>query len=200
MKIPLVVAVGRSAATEAIADAVRSGFTVLSGWEPAGEPWDLSAARVVFTGRVRDTAAAAAAVLVAVRGGGVIAVDVEPTILPTFAEDLRRVGPVEYRLGTARDSRGLDSEQQQLLTLLAGGSTVSQAARTLHLSRRTATRRLAAARATLGVATTAEALIVTRRHASPEPDGNRRPTTDGGGADRVERAEVNSPPDPRPEP
>jgi DNA-binding CsgD family transcriptional regulator len=50
-------------------------------------------------------------------------------------------------------------EQRQLLRLLADGLSVAEAAAFLHLSRRTAERRLAEARAVLGVATTAEAVL-----------------------------------------
>jgi DNA-binding NarL/FixJ family response regulator len=55
--------------------------------------------------------------------------------------------------------RVLDEEQQQLLSLLAEGLTVREAATRLHLSRRTAERRLAEARAALGAATNAEAVL-----------------------------------------
>lgn len=52
----------------------------------------------------------------------------------------------------------LDLEQQQLVDLLAQGMPLSRAASTLYLSRRSADRRLAAVRRTLGVETTAEAV------------------------------------------
>jgi DNA-binding NarL/FixJ family response regulator len=52
----------------------------------------------------------------------------------------------------------LSAEQRALLGQLLGGATLGQAARALHLSRRTADRRLAAARAALEARTTAEAL------------------------------------------
>ena len=49
--------------------------------------------------------------------------------------------------------------ERGLLELLAGGSTLGDAATKLDLPRRTADRRLADARAKLGVETTAEAII-----------------------------------------
>lgn len=53
----------------------------------------------------------------------------------------------------------LDEEQRRLLALLACGLSVPETARRLHLSRRTAERRLAEARAALGAATNAEAVL-----------------------------------------
>jgi DNA-binding CsgD family transcriptional regulator len=55
--------------------------------------------------------------------------------------------------------RALDEEQRRLLGLLGRGFSVREAARRLHLSRRTAERRLAEARAALGAATNAEAVL-----------------------------------------
>jgi DNA-binding CsgD family transcriptional regulator len=55
--------------------------------------------------------------------------------------------------------RALDDEQRRLLELLGGGLSVVEAARRLHLSRRTAERRLAEARSILGAATNAEAVL-----------------------------------------
>ena len=55
--------------------------------------------------------------------------------------------------------RALNEEQRRLLGLLARGLSVTEAARALHLSPRTAQRRLAEARASLGAATNAEAVL-----------------------------------------
>jgi DNA-binding NarL/FixJ family response regulator len=52
----------------------------------------------------------------------------------------------------------LDPEQLRLLAVLGKGRTVAEAARELHLSRRTAQRRLADIRSRLGVPTTAAAV------------------------------------------
>jgi len=52
----------------------------------------------------------------------------------------------------------LGPEQRRLVGLLASGATVDEAARTLHLSRRTAQRRLAEIRRRLDVPTTAAAV------------------------------------------
>jgi DNA-binding NarL/FixJ family response regulator len=58
-----------------------------------------------------------------------------------------------------RPDRPLDEEQRQLLQLLADGLSLAEAAAFLHLSRRTAERRLTEARGALGVTTTAEAVL-----------------------------------------
>lgn len=55
--------------------------------------------------------------------------------------------------------RALDDEQRRLLELLGHGLSVDETARRLHLSRRTAERRLADARSILGAATNAEAVL-----------------------------------------
>jgi DNA-binding NarL/FixJ family response regulator len=56
-------------------------------------------------------------------------------------------------------SSSLDDEQRRLLGLLSRGLSVSEAARRLRLSCRTAERRLSDARAALGAATNAEAVL-----------------------------------------
>jgi DNA-binding CsgD family transcriptional regulator len=55
--------------------------------------------------------------------------------------------------------KALDGEQRRLLGLLGSGLSVAEAAQELHLSPRTAERRLADARAALGAATNAEAVL-----------------------------------------
>jgi len=57
----------------------------------------------------------------------------------------------------------LTPEGLRLLGLLVEGFSLGEAAGSLHLSRRTADRRLAAARRALGAATTAEALVTFQR-------------------------------------
>jgi DNA-binding NarL/FixJ family response regulator len=67
-------------------------------------------------------------------------------------------------------SGGLEPEQRRLVSLLASGKTVDEAARTLHLSRRTAQRRLADIRNRLGVPTTAAAVASSVRLGYAEPE------------------------------
>jgi DNA-binding NarL/FixJ family response regulator len=107
---------------------------------------------------------AALAVLAGVRGAGlVITSTAQEPVLARLVEDLERVGPVD--LWPKEDTSPLGSlsiEQCCLLDLLAEGRTLTQIARSLHVSRRTADRALASARAALGVATTAEAVLIVR--------------------------------------
>jgi DNA-binding NarL/FixJ family response regulator len=56
------------------------------------------------------------------------------------------------------DARNLRPEELRLLDLLSAGSSLAEAAAALHVSVRTAARRLAEIRASLGVRTTAEAV------------------------------------------
>ena len=53
----------------------------------------------------------------------------------------------------------VDADGRRLLELLAEGSSLAVAAKSVHMSRRTATRRLACVRFSLGVATTSEAIL-----------------------------------------
>jgi DNA-binding NarL/FixJ family response regulator len=56
-------------------------------------------------------------------------------------------------------AEALTHDEQRVLALVRAGLAVGEAARELHISRRTADRRLAAARRKLGVRTTAEAVV-----------------------------------------
>ena len=63
-----------------------------------------------------------------------------------------------------RWSTNLDAEHQRLIELVADGSTITEAAREIGLSRRTAARRMATVRSVLGVATNAEAVVAWISH------------------------------------
>jgi DNA-binding NarL/FixJ family response regulator len=63
----------------------------------------------------------------------------------------------------------LGREQRRLVGLLASGSTVEEAAKALHMSRRTAQRRLADLRTQLGASTTAAAVATSVRLGYAEP-------------------------------
>jgi len=138
---------------EAARRLARNGWTVVDGLEdpPLGDG-------VVCRALVEDEERAAAAVLAATWGAGLLigtggaTADVRERLL----DDLRRIGPVSRRLPP--EGPALDPEAAELLGLLEAGSTLGSAARTLHLSRRTADRRLADARRQLGVETTVEAI------------------------------------------
>jgi hypothetical protein len=141
-----------------VADAESAGWRVLPGWQlPGGRLDDL-----VLAGAVRSTEDARAAMLAAVAGTGLIVLaDAGRDMVDVFCDDLRRIGVLDHRVG---DDPGtaLGVEDRRLLELLAGGRTLGQAATRLDQSPRSADRRLASARAALGVATSGEAVIAYR--------------------------------------
>jgi DNA-binding NarL/FixJ family response regulator len=119
---------------------------------------------------VRTTGDAEAAVLAAVQGASVTAyVDGPGPLADLLHADLRRLGSVEVLRGSLGEppiepdaAADLDPQVQALLDLMVDGATLGDAARALHLSRRTADRRLALARRALGVSTTTEVLVQVR--------------------------------------
>jgi len=78
-------------------------------------------------------------------------------------DDLRRLGPVEYRLGRAHAVPDIEPDARAILGLLAEGQSLGEAAVILGISRRTADRRLALARHALGAKRTTEAIARARR-------------------------------------
>jgi hypothetical protein len=114
------------------------------------EPFDLTGTTVVAD--VIDPATASAVLRAVVRGAdALLRVDVPD--VHAFLDALGRIADVRAVAPPA-----IDADQRRLLTLLAGGLTASDAARRTGLSLRTAHRRLAAARAALGVECNAEAI------------------------------------------
>jgi DNA-binding NarL/FixJ family response regulator len=119
---------------------------------------------------VHTTDDAEAAVLAAVQGATVTAyVDGPGHLADLLQSDLRRLGSVEVLRGSVDEplsepdaAADLDPQVQALLDLMVDGATLGDAARALHLSRRTADRRLALARRALGVSTTTEVLVHVR--------------------------------------
>jgi DNA-binding NarL/FixJ family response regulator len=147
---------GRLAA--AVAAAEDAGWSISRGWQTP-RPGE----RLVCTGTVADADDARRALLAALAGAGlIVAVTADREIVDRFLDDLRRLGPVDHVTPGAALPARLDAEQRALLGLLAEGLTLGEAAPQLGLSRRTADRRLAAARRILGVATTAEAIVTSR--------------------------------------
>jgi DNA-binding NarL/FixJ family response regulator len=134
------------------------GSCVVEGWDAPARP---SAVRV---GAVTDLASAARAVLAAVRGADLVVVAcAERAITDQLCDDLRRLGQLEHRLEQSPSTAELSPEERALLAHLVGGASLGEAARALHISRRTADRRLAAARKALGAASTSEAVVLARR-------------------------------------
>jgi DNA-binding NarL/FixJ family response regulator len=121
---------------------------------------------------VRNEADAGAVVLAALQGAAVT-VDsaTDPALVERIQDDLRRLGRDDaVRLEPVALAAQLTPEGLRLLSLLVEGMSLGEAAGSLHLSRRTADRRLAAARLALGAATTAEALITFQRRWLGPPD------------------------------
>jgi DNA-binding NarL/FixJ family response regulator len=114
---------------------------------------------------VADRGAAVEAVLAAVRGADlVIAATAKRDVIDQLCDDLRRLGTVEHRVEArtvpTSPAAALSADERALLVALLGGASLGEAAAALHLSRRTADRRLAAARRALGASSTAEALVL----------------------------------------
>jgi hypothetical protein len=134
----------------AVAEVSVDGADVVRGWRPGGRP-------AVCVGKVVDDGDAAKAVLAAVSGARlVVEADAPREVIDRLCDDLGRIGRLDHRIG--RDRPALSADERALLAELLAGAALGEAARALHLSRRTADRRLASARAALGAATTAEAL------------------------------------------
>jgi DNA-binding CsgD family transcriptional regulator len=109
----------------------------------------------------RDTAERA--LLSAMDGGGlVVAVSGDRDLADSFCDDLRHIGPVDHRLRSEPEVE-LSDDERRLLGLLLDGGSLGAAAAALHISRRTADRRLASARRALGADSTSAALSIARR-------------------------------------
>lgn len=143
-----------AAVDAALAELTADGAEVVRGWRP---PRD---GVVVCVGRVETVQDAGAAVLAAVRSARLVLDAIAPReVIDQLCDDLRRLGTLDHRIGPS--SRPvLSAEERALLAQLLTGATLGQAARALHLSRRTADRRLASARMTLGAGSTAEVLLL----------------------------------------
>jgi DNA-binding NarL/FixJ family response regulator len=166
---PYVVLVPPGDLDRASADLVKRGWQVLRGFAPDDEPWDLAPAKVVAVGAVTGQAEAEAALLCAVRGAGlVVTLDRGGSWAAGFLADLERLAPAPAAEPAAAPDPAavvLTAEQLDLLELLADGHSIAEAARLRYLSLRTANRRVAQARAALGVPTTREAVLAyVRRH------------------------------------
>lgn len=122
--------------------------------------------------RVTDKQDAVEAVLAAVDGadGGDLVIDATASrdVIDRLCDDLRRLGTVDHRVEPMPAVPALSADERALLAALLGGASLGEAASALHLSRRTADRRLAAARRALGASSTAEALVLAA-HAGIKP-------------------------------
>lgn len=152
---PLIVVEGSNRAfATALADVRDAGWTIVRGWTAPPDR------RGVCSGTVATSADAAAALLAAVAGAGLIVhARAEREVVDRLCDDLRRIGRVDHRLGEAGPRAALTREERTIVDLLLEGRSLAEAARQLNLARRTADRRLASVRRKLDVQTTAEALV-----------------------------------------
>jgi DNA-binding CsgD family transcriptional regulator len=145
---------------ESLADAVRGrahpGVHVIEGWTASARR-----APVLCVGRVETVEDAAAAVLAAVAGADlVVDAAADRDVIDRLCDDLRRLGTLDHRVGEpAGASALLTVDERAILAELLAGRSLGEAARALHISRRTADRRLASARTALSATTTPQALI-----------------------------------------
>ncbi len=150
-------------ARSAVEAGVETGRRPLHGFTGAGRD-------AVCQGSVASTADAQLALLAAL-GGALLVVRASGSrrTIDAFLDDLRRLGPVDHVTPDRPAPRRLDREQRALLGLLSEGLTLGESANQLGLARRTADRRLAAARELLGVRTTAEAIMAAHEAGRGEP-------------------------------
>jgi hypothetical protein len=154
-------------ATTVLRRLARAGWTTREGFALAEPSWDMTPARLVLFGRVPDLETVRLAVLAAARGTGVVAIaDVNGVVGRALLADLGRLGAVRRDADAEADGGSGDDaadrlvpEQKALLERLANGETIAAAAAAEFLSLRTANRRIAQARAALGVRTTREAVL-----------------------------------------
>ncbi len=135
----------------------RQGFTLTDE-----SPGELTVAKLVLFGRVPDLDTARLVVRASARGAGVVAiVNLISDAGRKLVDDLGRLGPVCHDpLCDGEPLPRLLPEQRALLERLANGETIAAAAAAEFLSLRTANRRIALARESLGVRTTREAVLV----------------------------------------
>ncbi len=164
MTLPyVVVEAGPEALAEARAELNSRGWRV-------EEPGAIGP-EVVLAVTVTDADDAAVALFLAIEGVGLL-VDARPAraVIDRLCDDLRRLGHLDHRV----DGSGphLSTDERALLDLLGDGSSLGDAATALHLSRRSADRRLAAARNKLGADSTGQAIAAYRRRLDrlPRPD------------------------------
>ena len=141
----------RELAEQVCAERVGHGMRITSDWRTARPG-------VVCTGHVGDEAAAESAGLALLAGADLVVTAAAPrAVIDRMCDDLRRIGSLDHRV-EASTGPALSTEERELVERLLAGQSLGQASNAMHMSRRTADRRLAAARQALGVTTTAELL------------------------------------------
>ncbi len=168
---PLLVLEGPAGIADREAARLRmKGYEVVAGFRTM-----VSRSRpVVRVGIVASPSDAADALLAAIDGAGlVLEATADQGVIGRLVDDLRRLGPVEHRVGEHDAVPDLDPDARAILGLLAEGHSLGEAANVLGLARRTADRRLAAARRALGVDRTTEAIARAWRLGWFAPGGGR---------------------------
>jgi DNA-binding CsgD family transcriptional regulator len=133
------------------------------GWQPV-VGWIAPRGRIACHGVVASDADAVLALRAAVDGAGVVVLaTASRDTIDRLVDDLRRLGRVDHLTEDVPPPVDVDEEQRRLLGLLADGWTLGEAATELGLSRRTADRRLGAAKQALGAERTADALARARQ-------------------------------------
>ncbi len=176
MSTPRYVVPTGTEAVSALRRLSRAGWRAREGFVLAEPARDVTVQRLVLYGRVADLDTVQLAVHAAARGAGVVAIaDITSDVGRVLLADLGRLGPVMRDPDTDADAGaggragtpGLLPEQRALLERLANGETIASAAAAEYLSLRTANRRIAQARQTLGVRTTREAVLAFVRQRRP---------------------------------
>ena len=145
----------------AVVSAERLCADLAAHGRPVTVDWRAAAPGVVCTGVVDDERSAEHVVLAALAGAQVVvAATADREVIDRMCDDLRRLGPLDHRVEEPGAGPDLTGEEQALLDRLLAGDSLGAAAKALHLSRRTADRRLASARRAYGVTATAELLAV----------------------------------------
>jgi DNA-binding CsgD family transcriptional regulator len=159
---PLIVIEGPPGSAERVtASLAAAGSEVIAGFLlPVARERSRAAPPLVCAGVVADAKGAAAALLAALAGAGVvIEATAERVTIDRLVDDLRHLGPVEHRIVTETPAEPeIPREARAILGLLAEGHSLGEAAGILGISRRTADRRIGEARGALGVTRTTEAI------------------------------------------
>lgn len=130
-----------------------------AGWRIGADVEDDPDLVVALT--VQQQADAQRAVLTALDGTGVLVRVAAPAlVVDDLVDDLRRIRPV--LVASADTTVPLETETWRLLHSLVHGATLAVAARELHMSSRTANRRVTVAREVFGVTSRAQLLGAVR--------------------------------------
>lgn len=158
-----VLAASQDAAGRIAGQLRAEGWEVHTAFDDPVAGWRLDRGRHICVAEVADRQAVEAALLLAVRGAGIVAWTSSTEHAAQLYDGLSRLGTVEIPDERSSATGDLDPDQLRMLELLADGATQVEVAERLGWSRRTVTRRLAEARRTLGAQTTAQAVVAWRR-------------------------------------